>query len=140
MHRTNYLLSVLLVGVVFLFSSPSLVSAANVPVVGKAKIEATDFYVKFSECPEGVVCNVTIDNTNGIFSGQAFSDDLGPVEFGTVNNEYGPVNLNLTSGVVSGMAMFLNTGDVLDFNASPNGSIVTVNINTGTFPGPTQTH
>jgi hypothetical protein len=52
-----------------------------------------------------------------------------------VENSFGPVVLNLSTGVVSGMAKFLNTGDVLDFNTSPNSSNVSVDIATGEFPG-----
>jgi hypothetical protein len=137
MKRIYCVLSVLVLSVLFLFlfSSSSLVSAANVPIEGQAEIEATDFLVKFSDCPAGVVCNVKIDNATGIFSGQAFSDDLGPVEFGVIkdNNENiisGPVKLDLTTGEVSGKALFLNTEDFLDFNSNPNGSDVSLNFNT----------
>jgi hypothetical protein len=62
-------------------------------------------------------------------------DDLGWVDFGTSENPQGPVNVNLTTGVVTGKAYVENTGEYIYFNASPYNSNVTVNLSTGVVSG-----
>jgi hypothetical protein len=74
-----------------------------------------------------------VDSVNGNFAGYAFLEDMGWVDFGTVDNPLGPVNLNLTTGAVTGKAKALNTGAYLDFtNYNSN---VTVALATGVFLG-----
>lgn len=113
-----------------LAQSPGLVLAAAVSVTGKAKVANTDnSYLDFTSYNS----NATVDNITGNFSGYAFLEDVGWVAFGTTDNSLGPVNVNLTSGAVTGKAKSLNTGAYVDFtNYSSN---VTANITTGVFTG-----
>lgn len=113
-----------------LAQSPGVVLAAAVSVTGKAKVTNTNnSYLDFTNYNS----NATVDNVTGNFSGYAFLEDVGWVAFGTTDNSLGPVNVNLTSGVVAGKAKSLNTGAYVDFtNYSSN---VTANITTGVFTG-----
>ena len=78
--------------------------------------------------------NVAIDDATGNFSGHAFLEDVGWVDFGTTDNSLGPVNVNLTSGVVTGKAKVLNTNNSY-LNFTDYNSNVTANITTGIFSG-----
>jgi len=80
-----------------------------------------------------VEANVTVDDTSGNFSGYAFLEDVGWVDFGSTDNPSGLVNLNLTSGAVTGKAYVLNTAAYLDF--TDYNSNVTVTLATGVFSG-----
>lgn len=107
------------------------VHAASVSVTGKAKVVNTDnSYLDFTGNKNS---NVVIDNITGVFSGYAFSEDVGWVAFGTTDNAQGPVSVNLTTGVVSGKAKVLLTEKFLDF--SNYNSNVIANISTGVFSG-----
>lgn len=112
------------------FASARSVLAASVSVRGKAKsLNTANSYIDFTNYNS----NVSINNSTGVFSGYAFSEDLGWFAFGTTDNSDGPVTANLTSGVVTGKAKSLTTGALLDF--SNYNSNVTVNISTGVFSG-----
>ena len=115
--------------IAFLFACSSSVYAASVSVSGKAKALNTDYYLDFTNYNS----NVVIDDQTGNFSGYAFLEDYGWADFGTTDNSLGPVNVNLTSGAVTGKAKVLNTSYYIDFtNYSSN---VTVNITSGAFSG-----
>lgn len=125
MRKFNYYLFALLVSAFFVLTCPLNVSAASVPVSGKAEAVATSNYVNFTSY------TVTIDNTTGVFAGRAFSDDIGYIEFGTTDNPDGPVAVNLDTGAVTGKAFVINTENLIDFS---NGTVV-LNTNTGAFSG-----
>lgn len=114
----------------FLFVLNSKTYAASISVTGKASVLNTaDTYLDFSNYNS----NAKIDNSTGNFSGYAFLEDVGWVAFGSTDNTEGPVNVNLTSGAVSGKAKALNTSKYIDFtNYNSN---VTVNTSTGVFSG-----
>ncbi len=111
----------------FLFL-PVSVYAASIAVAGTAKVLNTNnSYLNFTGAS-----NVVIDNTSGNFSGYAFADDVGWVAFGTVDNAQGPVNLNLTTGAVTGKAKVINTGAYIDFGGASN---VVITVPAGVFSG-----
>ncbi len=117
-------------GVFLVVQSVKVVQATAVSVSGKAKLLNTDnSYLDFTNYSS----NVTVDNVSGNFAGYAFLEDIGWVAFGTTDNSLGPVNVNLTSGAVTGKAKLLNTGAYLNF--TNYGSNVTANITTGVFIG-----
>lgn len=120
----------LVLSAIFLLTSPGKVYAVAVSVTGKAKVTNTaNSYLDFTNYNS----NATVDNATGNFSGYAFLEDVGWVAFGTTDNALGPVNVNLTSGAVTGKAKSLNTSAYVDFtNYSSN---VTANITTGAFSG-----
>jgi hypothetical protein len=123
-------LFVLIFNCVFLLISPISVFAAAIAVTGAAKTLNTDnSYLHFATH----AANVTIDNSTGNFAGYAFLDDVGWVAFGTQDNPFGPVSLNLTTGSVTGKAKVLNTGVYMDFTSYS--SNVTMSISTGVFSG-----
>ncbi len=127
--RTKISLIGLLLFVFFLF--PSITYAATQAVSGKAKaLNTTSNYLDFTNYNS----NVTIDNTTGNFSGYAFLEDAGWAAFGTTDNASGPVNVNLTTGVVTGKAQILGTtNSFIDFtNYSSN---VTLTLSSGAFSG-----
>ena len=102
------------------------------PVTGEAKaMNNISSYLDFTNYSS----NVKISNLDGHFSGYAFLEDMGWVAFGTTDNALGPVEVNLSTGVITGKAKVLNTGAYLDFNSSPYNSNVTLNLNTGVFSG-----
>lgn len=116
---------------IFLLANPGKAYAAAVSITGKAKVLNTNnSYLDFTNYNS----NVTVNDGTGNFSGYAFLEDFGWVAFGTTDNSLGPVNLNLTTGAVTGKAKVLNTGNsYLDFtNYSSN---VTVALATGVFSG-----
>jgi len=77
--------------------------------------------------------NVSINKETGNLSGYAFSDDLGWIDFGQSDNPSGPVNVNLTTGSVSGKAYVITSGSYVDFtNYESN---VSVDLSTGVFSG-----
>lgn len=95
-----------------LAQSPGVALAAAVSVTGKAKVLNTNnSYLDFTNYNS----NTTVDNVTGNFSGYAFLEDVGWVAFGTTDNSLGPVDLDLSTGAVSGKAYVLNTGAYLDF-------------------------
>ncbi|MBU0570410.1 hypothetical protein KKB40_06590 [Patescibacteria group bacterium] len=120
----------LLFGIAFLLVFPNQIQATSVSVAGKAKVlNTSNSYLDFTNYNS----NVTVDDTTGNFSGYAFLEDMGWVDFGSTDNPLGPVNLNLTSGAVTGKAYVLNTAAYLDFtNYNSN---VTVALATGVFSG-----
>lgn len=109
---------------------PPKTYAATIAVTGKAKVLNTgNSYLDFTNYNS----NTTIDDTTGNFSGYAFCQDVGWVDFGSTDNPLGPVNLNLTSGAVTGKAYVINTAAYLDFtNYNSN---VSVALATGVFSG-----
>ena len=100
-------------------------------ITGKATVMNTGAYLDF----DNYESNVQVDDTTGNFSGYAWLEDLGWVDFGTLDNPEGPVQMDLDSGAVTGKAKVLSTGAYLDFNASPYASDVTVTLSTGTLAG-----
>jgi len=128
--RTERIFLVVLFSLLALAVFPVVVWSAAISVSGKAKVINTDnSYLDFTNYNS----NVALDDTTGDFSGYAFLEDVGWLAFGTTDNSLGPVNVNLTSGVVSGKAKSLNTGAYLDFtNYSSN---VSVNVTSGVFTG-----
>jgi len=135
MNKIRYVSFVLFLGIVLFFIAPSKAFAVGNSVIGKAKVatNTTDNYLDFNASP--FASNVTISAT-GVFSGFAWSGDLGWIAFGTENNPAGPVSLELSTGKVTGKAKVINTTDnYLDFNASPYASNVTYTNSTKAFAG-----
>lgn len=104
-------LTSLLYVVLLLVFPASAFAASSYTVTGTAKVLNTGEYLDFG----GQNSNVQIDSETGNFSGYAFSNDIGWIAFGTTDNDQGPVNVNLSSGRVTGKAKALNTGAYLDF-------------------------
>ncbi len=113
----------------FFLASASPAFASIVKVTGKATAANTGAYLDFTNYNS----NVTIDTNTGVFSGYAFSEDLGWVAFGSTDNPSGPVTLNLGNGVVSGKAYIMNSGEYLYF--SNNNSNVRIDLQSGAFSG-----
>ena len=78
--------------------------------------------------------NVKINDTTHLFSGYAWSNDLGWVDFGTIDNPDGPVSLDPETGLLSGKARVVSTGANIIFDALPYGSNVRV-VSAGTMSG-----
>ena len=79
--------------------------------------------------------NVTIDYATRQMSGYAWSTEVGWIYFGSgADNPDGPVTADI-HGVLSGKAKVLDTGNLIDFNASPTGANVTIASGTGVFSG-----
>lgn len=100
-------------------------------ITGKATVMNTGAYLDF----DNYESNVQVDDITGNFSGYAWLEDFGWVDFGTTDNTEGPVQMNLDTGAVIGKAKVLSTGAYLDFNASPYASDVTMTLSTGTLSG-----
>jgi hypothetical protein len=96
---------------------------------GRAKFMTGEGYLHFSS----YYSNVSMDKETGNLSGYAFSDDLGWIDFGQSDNPSGPVNVNLTTGSVSGKAYVITSGSYVDFTSY--GSNVKVDLSTGVFSG-----
>lgn len=110
----------------FYFIKP--VYAASLAIIGRA-ISTTGVYLDFANYN----ANVRVNWSTGDFSGYAFSEDVGWVAFGTVDNPQGPVHVNPSTGVVTGKAKVIATGAFLDFSAY--NSNVVVSTSTGVLSG-----
>jgi len=104
--------------------------AAVYAVSGVATVENTGATINFTA--EGG--NVSIESTTGVFTGYAWSSELGWIAFGSADNPLGPVTVNLITHAVSGEAKVLNTGNYIDFRPTPEGSNVTIDAS-GNFSG-----
>lgn len=102
--------------------SSKVLAADQTAVTGQAEVINTDGYLDFSNSNSNVVISAS-----GNFSGFAWNDDLGWIDFSTVS-------VNGTTLIVSGKATVQNTGGYLDFNASPYNSNVTIQSG-GNFSG-----
>lgn len=115
-------LTALVIEIVIFVVSVGFVSAASVSVKGRARVINTDGFLDFTNYNS----NVTVDNEGGNFSGYAFLEDIGWVDFSGVT-------IDLASGVVSGSAEISATSGILDFtNYNSN---VSANISSGVFSG-----
>ena len=86
---------ILLFTLIFLQTNAYAVTRA---VTGKALVMSTgNSYLDFTSYGS----NVTVDNTTGDFTGYAFLEDVGWVDFGTVDNPDGPVNLDFDTEAVT---------------------------------------
>ncbi len=103
--------------------------AATVSVAGQATVTNTDGALDFTNNES----NVVVDDATGEFSGYAWSEDLGWIEFGDTDNTEGPVTVDLNTGEVVGRALVLNTDSYLEF--STNNSNVEIDLETGVFSG-----
>lgn len=120
--------------VIPIFSTVPIAHAAgSISISGRATITNSNGYLDFNASPYN--SNVTADKSTRVFSGYAWSEDVGWVAFGTTDNPDGPVSMNAGTGLLSGKARIMETGQDLDFNASPRGSNVVMNINTGQLSG-----
>ncbi|MCX6783689.1 MAG: tail fiber domain-containing protein [candidate division WWE3 bacterium] len=104
-------------------------SGLSYQFTGRAAVLNSTGYLDFSNYNS----SVSLDHATGNLSGYAFLEDVGWVAFGTVDNSSGPVNVNMSTGVVTGKAKVLNTGNFLDFTLY--GSNVIFNVNTGIATG-----
>ena len=126
---SQFLVALMFLSLSFLLAGATHVHAASVAITGTAKVVNTDAYLDF----DSYNSNVMVDSVTGNFSGYAWLEDLGWVAFGTTDNAEGPVNMNMTSGAVTGKAEVVSTGAFLDFtNYSSNVSAV---LATGIFSG-----
>jgi LPXTG-motif cell wall-anchored protein len=108
-----------------------LASGEVTSVSGRGYVENTGNFLDFNGSPYN--SNVVIDE-DGVFSGYAWSEDLGWIDFGNVAVG-GPVEVNFNSGIVSRRAYVLNTGGFLDFSNSPYNSNVVLDMETEEFTG-----
>ncbi|KKT30877.1 MAG: hypothetical protein UX04_C0002G0175 [Microgenomates group bacterium GW2011_GWF2_45_18] len=116
---------------VFLMTQFSLfpARAASLSISGRALSANTGAYLDFTNYNS----TVRVNWSNGTFEGYAFSEDLGWVAFGTVDNAQGPVQVNTSTGAVTGKAKVISTGAYFDFtNYSSN---VVINPSTGVLTG-----
>lgn len=114
--------------VLVLFFHP-MVYAANFALSGSAISENTGALLDF----DNYNSNVRINMTHSYFSGYAFSEDLGWVDFGDEDNPEGPVAFDSGTGVLAGKAYVLETGAYIDF--TNYNSLVTINLTNGTLSG-----
>ncbi len=119
--------SLMVVAGLLLGASPVL--AASIAIQGQATFANTGGKLHFSQYNS----NVVLDSDTGHLSGYAWSDDTGWIAFGTQDNEQGPVQVNLQTGIFSGSAKVLATGTFIDF--SQNSSQLILNTGTGQFSG-----
>lgn len=109
--------------------SASRANTLSVSVTGTASSENTGNNLDFTNYNS----SVTIDGATGNFSGYGWSEDLGWIAFGTADNSEGPVQVNLTTGAVTGKAKVINTDHYLDFtNYNSN---VAISTTTGSWSG-----
>lgn len=111
----------------FYFIRP--VYAASLAIIGKAISSNTGVYLDFAQYNS----NVRVNWSTGDFEGYAFSEDVGWVAFGTDDNDQGPVQVNPSTGVVTGKAKVIETGAYLDFT-NYNSNVV-VSTSTGIMSG-----
>jgi hypothetical protein len=78
--------------------------------------------------------NVTIDNYSRTMAGYGWSADLGWIDFGNIGSDPASPVVADVSGNLSGKAKVLNTGEYIDFNASPTGANVAI-ASGGNFSG-----
>lgn len=102
------------------------------PVTGKATILNSNSDLDFNTSPYH--SNVSINTDSFNFSGYAWSNDLGWVDFGTTDNSEGPVKLDISNGKITGKAKVLSTGNYIDFNPVPYNSNVKLDAS-GDFNG-----
>lgn len=107
------------------FSYPAL-AAEQTAVTGQAEVSNTGGNLDFSNAKSNVVISNSTNSTDN-FSGYAWSEDLGWVDFGAVS-------VASATHIVSGKATAKNTGSYIDFNASPYHSNVTIS-ESGNFSG-----
>lgn len=107
-------------------------------VEGKANVENTSHSIYFhSDTYNSNVQITSPDSENDNLrklSGYAWSEDLGWIEFGD-DNINPAVEVTYDTGILTGKADVLNTGNVIDFNAIPYNSEVIINVETGEFSG-----
>ncbi|MFH1895986.1 MAG: fibronectin type III domain-containing protein [bacterium] len=113
----------------FAFTKQFAFAGTTVSVSGTAEFMNTGNYLDFTNYNS----NVVIVGSTGNFEGYAWSADLGWVAFGTTDNSEGPVNVNTSTGAVTGKAKVLNTGAFIDFTNYNSNAVV--NLSTGAFSG-----
>ena len=135
-YSKNFFATILL-GLGLFLIAPQIVSAAPISVTGFGSVSNTSSKLDFTNYSSNVKIESTAGSTGGDFSGYGFLEDLGWVAFGKVDNPGGTehVQMNLSSGVVTGKAYVMNTGAYIDFNASPYFSNVIINVATGSVTG-----
>lgn len=116
-----------------------LVQAANFSLLGQATAENTGGFLDF----EGNNANIHVNLTHQEFSGYAWSEDVGWIDFSNQdnplnqdedqNNNVSPVVYNADTGLLSGKAYVLSTDEYLYF--SDYGSAVTLSQSDGSFVG-----
>ena len=117
----------LLVAGLFLQAPP--VFAAMQSLTGQAGVMNTGGAVHFTNYES----NVSVDTQTGVMSGYAWLDDLGWVAFGSIDNDQGPVMVDLVTGALTGKAKVVNTAGYLDFtNFESN---VVIDLDSGIFSG-----
>lgn len=106
--------------------------AANLPMLGSAVVlNSKSSFISFDEASSSA--NVRADFVHHRFSGYAWSDDLGWLDFGDFDNPAGPVTFDKDTGLLSGKAYALATGGYLHF--SDENSSVSLDLNTGELSG-----
>lgn len=128
-HFYVALASVAMIGGVLMPLPVSQASGSPIPVLGEASVANTGRSLHFTSNN----ANVELDPATGSLSGYAWMKDGGWVSFGTTDNPAGPVAVNLSTGVVTGTAHVINTGELLDFEG--NNSNVTMSVPAGEFSG-----
>lgn len=108
------LMVVLALGVVY--NLQKVIASSTVPVTGYATVLSTGEKIDFDSASGA---NVTIDNYTRQMAGYAWSEDIGWVSFGGVDNPDGPVRAG-ADGKLGLKAKTLNASD-LDFGGSGSG-------------------
>ncbi len=128
-------LLILSVGVLF---ATSVRGAGQNAITGQAEVLNTGGYINFGESPYN--SNIALsdpddDNDNiRVFSGYAWSDDLGWLDFGDAEHG-GPVTVDYETGEVTGRAYAINTGGFIDFSGDDFFANTQISLSTGTFVG-----
>lgn len=106
----------------------SAVASSIAPIIGSATAENTNGVIEFDS---EYGSNVTVDNWTRKLNGFAWSADLGWVNFGQDENQYGPVTIG-RDGALSGKAKVVNTGAYIDFGSGTGSNVTIAN---GAFSG-----
>lgn len=125
----GFIAALVLASAVVMYLVQPIVQAASFPLLGQAVAENTSGSIDF----EGNESNIRVNMTHHEFSGYAWSEDLGWIDFGQEDNPVGPVTFDEITGVLTGKAYVLSTGAYLHFD--DHNSEVTLNLETGTMTG-----
>jgi len=129
------LVAAIAVILIFIFFVSKLFATSIVPVAesSTATVINTNQQILFDSSTHHA--NVTIDYVTRQMTGYGWSTEIGWIYFGGgVENPDGPVIADI-HGALSGKAKVLDTGNLIDFNASPTGANVTIASGTGAFSG-----
>lgn len=129
------IVSAIAVVLILVFFVSKLFATSIVPVAeaSTATVVNTNQQILFDSSTHHA--NVTIDYATRQMTGYGWSTEIGWIYFGGgATNPDGPVIADI-HGALSGKAKVLDTGNLIDFNASPTGANVIIASGTGAFSG-----